>query len=177
MANQEDSDLLKGQQGESGPGNRPILLGKTQNAGTQAIPDPLKHFLGRRGDQYRLATDAVDLLDPLLSLDDPKDVLCPCWIGRQPKEAHQRGPSLLATVSQQDRPSRATIGVEFLGHRQQMTHRMFLARQSHGPFVAGGMFAEGHVFCRAVGKGQAEGSLLVDCCCDRADIRVVAEDA
>ena len=63
------------------------------------------------------------------------------------QEAHQRGPRLLAPVSQQDRPPRAPIGVEFLGHRQQMTYRMFPARQSHGPFVAGGMFAERDILC------------------------------
>jgi hypothetical protein len=38
------------------------------------------------------------------------------------------------------------------------------------------MFAEGHVFCRAIGEGQTEGGLLVNCRRDCADIRVVAED-
>src|ERR1700679_2185531 len=36
---------------------------------------------------------------------------------------------------------------------------------------------EGYVLCRAVGEGQAEGGLLVNCRRDRADIRVVAKDA
>ena len=39
------------------------------------------------------------------------------------------------------------------------------------------MFAERHVLCRAVGKGQAEGGLLVNGRRDCANIRVIAEDA
>jgi len=49
MANQEHSDLLKGQQGESGPDNRSIPPWKIKNCGAQAVPDPLKHFLGAAG--------------------------------------------------------------------------------------------------------------------------------
>jgi hypothetical protein len=37
-------------QGESRPNYRSIPLRKAQNAETQAIPDPLKDFLGRRRD-------------------------------------------------------------------------------------------------------------------------------
>ncbi len=62
------------------------------------------------------------------------------------------GPRLLALVSQQNCPSRGPVGVKILGNRQQMAHRMFPARQSHCPFVAGGMFAERYILCRAVGK-------------------------
>jgi hypothetical protein len=58
-----------------------------------------------------------------------------------------------------------------------MTYRMFTAPQSDSPLVAGGMFAERHVPRRTVGEGQTEGGLLVNCCRDCADIRVVAEDA
>src|SRR5580658_108440 len=137
------------------------------------MTNPLKHLLSRCSNQNRLAADSVDLLDPLFPFDDLKDVACPRWIGRQPKEAHQRGPRLLATVSQQDRPPRASIGVEILGHRKQMTHRMFPAWQSHGSFVAGGMFAERHVLYRTVRKGQVEGGLLVNGRRDCADIRVI----
>src|ERR1700684_4052367 len=111
---------------------------------------PLKHLLSRCSNQNRLAADSVDLLDPFFPFDDLKDVACPRWIGRQPKEAHQRGPRLLAPVSQQDRLPRAPIGVKMLGHRQQMAYRMFPARKSHGPFVAGGMFAESDLLCLAV---------------------------
>jgi len=163
--------------GAARPDDLSISLRKAQHAGTQAIPDPLKHFLGRRGDQHRLAADAIDLFDPLFFLYNPKDVVCPCRVSGQPQKAHQRGPSLLATVSQQDRLPRAPIGVKMLGHRQQMAHRMFPARQSHCPFIAGGMFAEGQVFCCAVGEGQTEGGLLVNGRRDCANIRVISEDA
>ena len=71
----------------------------------------------------------------------------------------------------------ATVGVQFLRDRQQMTHRMFPARQSHGPFVAGGVFAERDILGFSIGKGQGEAGLFVNCRRDRADIRVVAKDA
>ena len=134
------------------------------------MTNPLKHLLGRCSNQNRLAADSVDLLDPLFPFDDLKDVAGPRGIGWQPQEAHQRGPRLLALVSQQNRPSRGPVGVKILRHRQQMTDRMFPAWQSDSPLVTGGMFAERHVFCRAVGEGQVEGGLLMNCRRNCADI-------
>jgi len=58
-----------------------------------------------------------------------------------------------------------------------MAYGMFPTRQTDSPFVAGGMFAEGHILRRAVGESQAECRLFVNGRRDRADIRVVAEDA
>jgi hypothetical protein len=52
-----------------------------------------------------------------------------------------------------------------------MAHGIFPAWQSHGTFVAGGMFAEGYFLCRAVGKGQTEGGLLVNGGSDGTDMR------
>lgn len=39
------------------------------------------------------------------------------------------------------------------------------------------MLSEGHVLCRAFGEGQTESGLLVNGSRDRADMRVIAEDA
>ncbi len=41
------------------------------------MTNPLKHLLGRCGDQNRLATDAVEFLDFASFLDDSKDVIGP----------------------------------------------------------------------------------------------------
>jgi hypothetical protein len=39
------------------------------------------------------------------------------------------------------------------------------------------MFAQGNIFCCAIGKGQIEGGLFVDGGRNRAHIRIVAEHA
>ena len=121
------------------------------------MTNPLKHLLGRCRDQDRLAPDAVEFLNSALFLDDLKNVICPCRIGRQSQIAHQRGPRFVAPIAQQDRPPGAPIGMKFLRNCHQMTHGMFSVWQSHNPLVAGSMFAQRDIFCRAVGKGQVEG--------------------
>src|SRR6266568_5574225 len=58
-----------------------------------------------------------------------------------------------------------------------MTDWMLPVRQRYRTFVAAGMFAERDFLGLSIGKVQTEGGLFMNGCRDRADIRVVAEDA
>src|SRR6185437_15371791 len=58
-----------------------------------------------------------------------------------------------------------------------MTHWVLPARQYNRALVAGGMFAERDFLGLSIGKGQTEGGLFMNGGRDRADVRVVAEDA
>src|ERR1700744_3517866 len=58
-----------------------------------------------------------------------------------------------------------------------MTHWVFPAWQCNRAFVAGRVFAERDFLGLSIGKRQTEGGLFMNGRRDRADIRVVAEDA
>ena len=102
------------------PQNRAILFGKRERPRTQALTDPLKNFFGGRRNQDRLTANPVDLLDPLLQLDDPQNAVGPRGIGRKAQETRQGRPCLVAPVAQEERSSGASVGVKLFGDYQSV---------------------------------------------------------
>jgi len=164
-------------QHEAWPANRPIRRRQPQLLTAQAAADPLQHFLARSRNEYRPATDPVDLRDSTHSFDDAKHMGAPGWIARQSEKAHYRCPRLVALIPEQDRPSASSVGVQLLRDGEQMTDRVLAIGQSQRALVARRMFAERHILDCAVGKCQTEGRLLMYCRRDCADVGVIAEDA
>src|SRR5665213_1126308 len=159
------------------PAYRAVCIRERQIFAVQSVPNPPQHFLGCCRDEDGTAANTIKILDPFFLLHDSEDMIRPCRLAGQAEKAHKRGPRFLPLVAQENCATDATIGVKLLGDRNQVAHRMFPVREIDRPLVARGALSKGHFPAAAVGKGQRERRFFVHRRRDRADVRIVAEDA